>query len=97
MTARFDWDPAKDRLNQKRHGLSFEFALEVFDDPFNQTFFDRTKDGEDRYWTVGRLGNLVVIVVVHTLPGEFEEEVIRIISARKATPRERRFYEEGAS
>ena len=92
----FDWDPAKNRLNQ-RHGLSFEHALEVFDDPFNLTFFDRTKAGEDRFWTIGRLGNLVVVVVVHTLPGEFEEEVVRMISARKATPRERRFYEEGES
>jgi uncharacterized DUF497 family protein len=35
MSVRFDWDPAKNRLNRKRHGLSFEYALEVFDDPFN--------------------------------------------------------------
>ena len=91
---RFEWDEKKSRLNRKKHGVSFEIAAEVFADPFCLTIPDRTAQGEERFWTIGRLENLVILVVVHTTRDEEGEEVTRIISARKATPRERRFYEE---
>ena len=91
---RFEWDENKNRENRKKHGVSFEFAMEVFDDPFSLTSQDRIVEGEERLWTLGRVEDLNILVVVHTVVDERNEEVIRIISARKATPRERAFYEE---
>ena len=91
---RFEWNQAKNRLNRKKHGVSFEVAQEVFADPFCLTIHDQTIEGGDRYWTIGRVAKLVILVVVHTVTDQEGEEVIRIISARKATPRERTFYEE---
>jgi uncharacterized DUF497 family protein len=91
---RFEWDEGKSRQNRKQHGISFEIATEVFSDPFCLTIADQTFQSEERFWTIGRLENLAVLVVVHTTQGEHGEEITRIISARKATPRERRFYEE---
>ncbi len=91
---RFEWDDEKNRLNRKKHGVSFELAVEVFADPFCLTVPDRTVRGEERFWTIGRLENLIILVVAHTTRDEQGEEVTGIISARKATPRERRFYEE---
>jgi len=91
---RFEWDENKNRENRKKHGVSFEIATEVFDDPFSLTSQDRIVEGEERLWTLGRVEDLNILVVVHTVVDERNEEVIRIISARKATPRERAFYEE---
>jgi uncharacterized DUF497 family protein len=91
---RFEWDENKNRENRKKHGVSFEIAMEVFDDPFSLTSQDRIVEGEERLWPLGRVEDLNVLVVVHTVVDERSEEVIRIISARKATPRERAFYEE---
>ncbi len=91
---RFEWDENKSRLNRKKHGISFAIAVEVFADPFCLTIPDRTVRNEERFWTVGRLENLIILVVVHTSRNEQGEEITRIISARKATPRERKFYEE---
>ena len=90
---RVEWDEKKSRLNRRKHGISFHLAQEVFGDPFRLTIEDRTA-GEERFWTVGRLEKLLIVVVVHTIWDDRGEEVIRIISARRATPRERRFYEE---
>jgi uncharacterized DUF497 family protein len=92
---RFEWDERKNRLNRQKHGISFETATEVFADPFSLTFVDESVEGESRLWTVGRLWNLVIVVVVHTAHDQHGDEVIRVISARKATARERRVYEEG--
>ena len=93
---RFEWDEKKNRKNIRRHKVSFELAREVFRDPFCLTIEDRTQEGEDRFWTVGSIQDLVVLIVVHTTYADDKgEEVIRIISARKATPRERRWYEQG--
>jgi uncharacterized DUF497 family protein len=91
---RFEWDDRKNRQNLRKHGVSFELAQEAFSDPFCLTISDRMTDDEQRLWTVGRVENLTILVVVHTLRDESDEEVIRIVSARKATARERRFYEE---
>lgn len=82
------WDPDKNRANRRAHGLSFETAALVFDDPYPH---------EPRWRTMGMIGS-VVVMVVHTCP-EFDldhrEQVGCIISARKATRHERRAYEEG--
>jgi len=91
---RFEWDENKNRENRKKHGVSFEIAMEVFAHPFSLTSPDRIVEGEERLWTLGRVEDLHILVVVHTVVDERDEEVIRIISALKATPRERAFYEE---
>jgi uncharacterized DUF497 family protein len=88
---RFEWNEAKSGRNRKKHGISFE---EVFLDPFCVTIADQEVQGEERFWTIGRRENSAILVVAHVTREERGEEVIRIISARKATPRERRRYEE---
>jgi uncharacterized DUF497 family protein len=90
---RFEWDDNKDLVNKKKHGLSFDTARQVFLDPWLVRLPERVVNGEMRYWTVGKANGLTIVIVVHTLRNDFEEEVCRIISARKATPSERRIYE----
>jgi len=88
------WDPDKAAANRLKHGLSFETAVLVFDDPFHASRPDPHPDG-DRWHTIGPVGP-VLLLVVHTWPADAEDEQVgRIISARKATAHERRAYEEG--
>ena len=93
---RWTWDLEKDSLNRESHGLSFETAMLVFDDPLAATRAD-PYPGEQRWRTIGMVGE-VVLLVVHTWPEAGHvtgDEVGRIISARKATRHEREAYEEG--
>lgn len=88
----FDWNPDKAALNFEKHGISFQEAATVFNDPLSMTFPDPDHSiGESRYVMIGlsRFGQLLVIA--HT----DREEKVRIISARKATRQEKRFYEQG--
>jgi uncharacterized protein len=88
----FEWDPEKALSNLSKHGVSFQEAATVFGDPLAVTYFDpdHSKD-EDRFLTFG-LSNLgQLLVVSHTDRGD----QTRIISARAATKKERRQYEEG--
>lgn len=89
----FTWDARKDRLNQRKHRISFDIALHVFDDPYHVTTQDREVDGEPRWQTIGMIGAHNVLLVAHTT--DDETGAIRIISARKATRTERRIYAEG--
>jgi len=91
---RFEWDESKSEQNREKHGLSFEVAIEVFGDPLHLSILDCLVSGEERYWAVGLIENLVVVVVVHTWREDDGEEIVRVISARKASARERRLYEE---
>ena len=91
----FEWDPAKDRLNLAKHKISFDAARLVFDDPHALSVRDRTVEGEARWQTLGLGGGVALILVAHTYRDEGSEEVIRIISARKATRVERKRYEKG--
>jgi uncharacterized DUF497 family protein len=91
----FTWDPKKDDLNKSKHGISFETASLIFSDPLHMSVLDRVVDGEQRWKTMGFVGGLVIIVVVHTYTEKEDKEIIRIISARKATKRERKYYEKG--
>ena len=93
---RWTCDPRKDRTNKRDHGLSFAMAERVFDDPLAASRIDPDPD-ETRWVTIGAVSG-VTILVVHTWPesdAATGEEVGRIVSARKATPHERRAYEEG--
>ena len=87
---RIVWDVTKATANIRNHGVELSHAATVLDDPMAVTLED-TRHGEQRFVTVGSdlLGR--ILVVVYTYP---EEEEIRLISARKATPKERRVYEE---
>ena len=93
---RWTWDDDKNRTNKQKHGLGFETAKLVFDDPLAVHCPDHDSD-EERWHTVGAVDN-VIVVVVHTWPEpECETNVGagRIVSARKATAHERAAYEEG--
>jgi uncharacterized DUF497 family protein len=90
----FEWDAAKARSNLAKHGVSFELAARVFDDPLHVVLPDRIEDGEQRWHCVGTVGGIVLLVVVHTYPDPGDETRIRLIGARKATSHERRRYEQ---
>jgi uncharacterized protein len=87
----FEWDPRKDAANHRKHGVGFREATTVFGDPFALTFPDvEHSESEQRFLTVGTAISGHLLVVAHTE----RQEAIRIISARAATPHERKFYEE---
>lgn len=90
---KFEWDPAKNRINYQKHGVSFDVARKVFDDPLAAYLFDRIVDGEERWHAVGHVAGLPLLVVVHTWRDKDGEEIVRIISARQASSRERKNYE----
>lgn len=99
MKIRFAWDETKNRSNQRKHdGIAFEVAAQVFRDPLRLTRQDRIEDGEERWQTLGVVHGVTVLLVAHTITEDDDEgepvEVIRIISARRATPRERKRYEQ---
>lgn len=84
----FEWDEAKDAENLRKHGIRFEEAREIFNGPTLTWFDDRYEYGEIRETSLGMLGASVVLYVVHT----DREGVTRIVSARKATKKERQRY-----
>jgi uncharacterized protein len=93
---RWIWDDQKNRVNQQKHGLGFETALLVFNDPLALSRRD-SYSGEERWQTIGLIRD-VTILIVHTWPVyslESDEEIGRMISACKATNHERRAYEQG--
>ena len=88
----FEWDRRKARANLKKHGVSFEEARSVFYD--DEALFrddDEHSDAEERFVLLGLSSVLRILVVVHCFRGV--DDVIRIISARKATPSEAGQYE----
>ncbi|MGH2350249.1 MAG: BrnT family toxin, partial [Chloroflexota bacterium] len=88
---RFEWDPQKARANLRRHRVSFEEAASVFLDPLaNREPDDEHSDDEPRWVLTGRSARTRLLVVSHTV----REGRIRIISARRAEPQERRRHEE---
>ena len=93
---RFRWDPAKDFQNRRLHGISFDVAKHVFADDFCLIRADRMVDGEQRWHAIGIVDPSLLLVVVHAVDGELED-VIRLISARKAENYERRDYEDGGA
>jgi len=92
---RFEWNERKNQRNLAKHGVSLETARLVFDDPRAISIQDRYENSEERWQTLGRIDRAVILLVAHTFrEGETGEEVVRIISARKATPKERRIYDQ---
>lgn len=90
----FEWDDNKAKINYLKHGISFEEAILVFEDPFAVSDQDRVENGEQRWQTIGMAGGCLLLLVAHTVRLEDESiEVIRIISARRVDRKERRRYE----
>jgi len=90
----FEWDAAKADANWRKHGVRFETAMRVFADPFALIEQDRIEVGEYRWRATGSPdAGATLLVVAHVWRGDRGEEVIRIISARRADRAERRRYE----
>ena len=93
----FEWDPAKAASNLRKHGVDFDLAATVFQDPLALSIRDEEHSASEERWiTMGwdRKGRL--LVVSHTDTSTVGDKTsVRIISARRATPRQRRQYESG--
>jgi uncharacterized protein len=63
----FAWDEKKNGVNRRKHGISFETAIPVFDDPFHVSTQDREPEGEPRWQTIGMAGSVQILVVAHTV------------------------------
>jgi len=92
----FKWDPAKAKSNERKHGVTFEEATLVFQDPHIYSEQDRIVDGELRWQSTGLVHGIMLVLVAHT--SNFDRpgciEAVRIISARKANPKERARYDQ---
>jgi uncharacterized DUF497 family protein len=95
---RFEWDEAKNLANQRKHGVSFEDASEIFRDPLYVSLKERIQDEEQRWQTFGEVDGWMLMMAAHTVREADRHgqtiEVIRIISARYATRKERQIYED---
>ena len=95
MQYNFEWDPNKAKANTTKHNINFEQATEVFRDMQQLTIFDEEHSNtEDRWVTLGKTKNEILLVVAHTFTEYENVATIRIISARKVTRHEQHPYEE---
>ena len=90
----FEWDEAKAKSNERKHGVEFDDAKLVFADPYALIEQDRVEDDELRWQTIGLAGGVVQLLVAHTVRDEGPDEIIRIISVRKAVGKEVKRYDE---
>ncbi len=91
MKPQFKWNPEKAGSNLQKHQVDFEEASTIFDDPQFITFLDEEHSViEERYITIGLSNKNRLLIVAHTE----RNDIIRIISARKATKNEEKFYQE---
>ena len=96
MDYNFIWDPAKARRNVKKHGVTFELATAIFEDPMALTIYDvdNSDNDDDRWITLGRISGQHYLSVIHTYHDQHNDAVtIRLISARPATKHEIKDYE----
>ncbi len=83
----FEWDEAKARANERKHGISFEIAMRVFDDPNALSEQDRVEGDELRWQTLGLVHGVLLVLVAHTVRQDAgEDEIIRIISVARYRP-----------
>ncbi len=98
MKIRFEWDNEKAENNFRKHGISFEISTRVFADLFAVVKQDRIETGEYRWQTLGVVDGYLLLLVAHAVRDDVDgTEVIRIISARRAEPKERKRYEQNRS
>ncbi len=92
---RFEWDETKNIANIEKHQASFDEAKDVFEDPLHIAKMDcKFSYFEERWITIGSTKKEKILVVANMFFDENNEEIIRIISARKATQKEKDFYEQ---
>ena len=92
---KFEWDESKNKINIFKHDVSFEDASTVFEDDYAVKWFDEEhSEDEDRFIVVGMNEKLIELTVCYCYRGE-NDDIIRIISARKATKNEIKMYERG--
>ncbi|TAH50705.1 MAG: BrnT family toxin [Chloroflexota bacterium] len=93
MESNFEWDEDKAKANLVKHEVSFDEAITIFNDPYSITIYDPDhSEQENRFVDLGTSNKGRILVVVYTE----RENKLRIISCRKATPTERRKYEESS-
>jgi uncharacterized DUF497 family protein len=85
--ASYEWDPNKAASNLVKHHISFETGVRVCSDPNMALVFSRFEHREERWKVIGKVGSLVLVVVC-----TFNESTTRIISVRRATPKEENYY-----
>jgi uncharacterized DUF497 family protein len=86
----FEWDDAKAKTNERKHGVCFDDAM----DPYALVEQDRIEGEELRWQTLGLVGGVVLLLRAHTVRNKSEDEIIRIISAGKASRKERIRYDQ---
>jgi uncharacterized DUF497 family protein len=91
---KFEWDAEKARANLAKHGVSFDLAQRVWDDPLHVIVPDRFEAGEQRWHAIGMVGSIAILLVVHIYPNGKDDGFVRIIGARKVTAHERKRYEQ---
>jgi uncharacterized DUF497 family protein len=83
---KFSWNAEKARTNRTKHGVDFETATKVWDDPFCVVVPERVQDGEQRWHAIGLVAGVLLLLVVHIYPDDQAEDLVRIIGARKFSP-----------
>lgn len=90
---KFEWDIEKEKLNRKKHKVTFREACYIFADKYMLTFYDKEhSEDEDRWITIGQSLSSSILVVAHTYRKIKGKEIVRIISARKASKHEEKQY-----
>jgi len=90
---KFEWDKAKELSNVSKHGVTFEQASYVFADPYALSLYDDAhSDSENRWIMLGSSLGKTLLLVVHTFRDDNDVELVRIISARRATRQEKEIY-----
>ncbi len=89
----FEWDEIKNKINRRKHGISFELACLIFRDPLSLSELDERFNDHNRWRSIGQVENKWLLVAHTHRKTNYGEEIIRIISAREATPRERQRYQ----
>lgn len=90
---KFEWDSQKEKINRKKHKVTFLEACYVFADKYILTLYDEGHSGnEDRWISIGQSLSGSILVVVHTYRKMKGKETVRIISARKASKYEEKQY-----
>jgi uncharacterized DUF497 family protein len=89
------WDEEENRSNRRNHGIRFDTAVRVFLHPLHLSRRNRVVEEEERWRTIGRINDVLLVLVAYTVVDE-EEEAIHVISARRVTRQERIEYEEAS-
>ena len=90
----FEWDVDKAKANKTKHGVSFELAQSIWDDPLHLVIPDAVHENEQRWLAIGSVSAFTVLVAAYVYRDKGGNDIVRIISARRATPHERKRYEQ---